>query len=80
MRSLGMQGEAGHSGGIVTAPAAQHDGRVRGQFTAESDQGSDGDVALDCDLACAGTHFRSIVPSLHPQQHIHVHVEGLFDA
>ena len=41
---------------------------------------SGGLVALDGDLACTCTHLRGVVPSLHPQQHVHAHVKGLFDA
>ena len=41
---------------------------------------SGGLVALDGDLACTCTHLRGVVPGLHPQQHVHAHVKGLFDA
>ena len=36
-------------------------------------------VALDGDLACASPHLRSIVPGLHPEQHVHAHIEGLLN-
>ena len=60
--------------------AGQYDGGRRCQVAAERGCRLDGHIALDRDLACTGKHFRGVVSSLHPQQHFHAHVEGLFDA